>query len=52
MHTKTIGLIAHTGKRDVAELVNAIAKEFERFSISFCLRKRRRVSLENNWAIR
>jgi NAD+ kinase len=34
MHTKTIGLIAHTGKRDVAELVNAIAKEFARFSIS------------------
>src|SRR5438046_7825356 len=34
MHTKTIGLIAHTGKRGVAELIDAIAKEFERFSIS------------------
>src|SRR5207245_2796743 len=39
MHTKTIGLIAHTGKRDVAELVNAIAKEFERFSISILFEK-------------
>ena len=34
MHTKTIGLIAHTGKRGVAELINAIAGEFQRFSIS------------------
>ncbi len=34
MHTKTIGLIAHTGKRGVAELINAIAEEFNRFSIS------------------
>ena len=39
MHTKTIGLIAHTGKRDVAKLVNAIAKEFERFSISILFEK-------------
>ena len=31
MHTKTIGLIAHTGKRGVAELINSIAEEFERF---------------------
>src|SRR5437764_13539776 len=39
MHTKTIGLIAHTGKRDVAELVNASAEEFERFSISILFEK-------------
>ena len=39
MHTKTIGLIAHTGKRGVAELINAIAKEFERFSISILFEK-------------
>ena len=39
MHTKTIGLIAHTGKRGVAELVNAIAEEFKRFSISILFEK-------------
>jgi len=39
MHTKTIGLIAHTGKRGVAELINSIAKEFERFSISIVFEK-------------
>ena len=39
MHTKTIGLIAHTGKRGVAELINSIAKEFERFSISILFEK-------------
>ena len=39
MHTKTIGLIAHTGKRGVAELINAIAEEFERFSISILFEK-------------
>src|ERR1700758_3783309 len=39
MHTKTIGLVAHTGKRGVAELVNAIAEEFERFSISILFEK-------------
>ena len=39
MHTKTIGLIAHTGKRGVAELVNSIAEEFERFSISILFEK-------------
>src|SRR5881628_3749928 len=33
MRPKTIGLIAHTGKPAVADLVNAIAKEFDRFSI-------------------
>ncbi len=39
MHTKTIGLIAHTGKRGVAELINSIAQEFERFSISILFEK-------------
>jgi NAD+ kinase len=39
MHPKTIGLIAHTGKPGVADLVNAIAQEFDRFSISILLEK-------------
>jgi NAD+ kinase len=39
MHTKTIGLIAHPGKPGVADLVNAIAQEFSRFSISVLLEK-------------
>src|SRR5215211_1193902 len=39
MRTKTIGLIAHTGKRGVAELINSIAEEFERFSISIMYEK-------------
>ena len=39
MHTKTIGLIAHTGKRGVAELINSITEEFERFSISILFEK-------------
>ena len=39
MHTKTIGLIAHTGKRGVAELINSITEEFERFSISIVFEK-------------
>jgi len=39
MHTKTIGLIAHTGKRGVSELINSIAEEFERFSISILFEK-------------
>src|SRR4029453_834007 len=34
MPPKTIGLIAHTGKSGVGDLVNAIAREFGRFSIS------------------
>jgi NAD+ kinase len=37
MPPKTIGLIAHTGKRGVADLVNAVAEEFARFSISILL---------------
>src|SRR5437667_12556430 len=39
MRPKTIGLIAHTGKPAVADLVNAIAKEFNRFSISILLER-------------
>jgi len=40
MRPKTIGLIAHTGKPAVANLVNAIAKEFDRFSISILIEKK------------
>ncbi len=39
MHTKTIGLIAHTGKPGVADLVNAVADEFRRYSMSILLEK-------------
>ncbi|HEY4257788.1 MAG TPA: NAD(+)/NADH kinase [Candidatus Udaeobacter sp.] len=39
MHAKTIGLIAHTGKPGVAELIGAIAREFDRFSISTLFEK-------------
>ena len=39
MHPKTIGLIAHTGKPGVAELVNAVASEFSRHSMSILLEK-------------
>ena len=39
MHAKTIGLIAHTGKPGVAELITAIAQEFDRFSISTLFEK-------------
>lgn len=39
MHSKTIGLIAHTGKPGVAELVNAVAEEFARFKISVLIEK-------------
>src|SRR5436190_17604882 len=39
MPPKTIGLIAHTGKPGVADLVNAIARELGRFSISVLLEK-------------
>lgn len=34
MSPKTIGLIAHPKKAGVAELITAVAKEFDRFSIS------------------
>src|SRR5436190_18927992 len=39
MHAKTIGIIAHTGKPGIAELISAIAKEFDRFSISTLFEK-------------
>jgi NAD+ kinase len=39
MHPRTIGIIAHTGKPSVAELVNGIAQEFSRFSITTLLEK-------------
>ena len=39
MHPKTIGIIAHTGKAGVGDLVNAIAKEFSGFSIAPLLEK-------------
>ena len=39
MSPKTIGLIAHPGKPDIADLVNAIAHEFGRFSISVLIEK-------------
>jgi NAD kinase len=39
MPPKTIGLIAHTGKLGIGDLVNAIAREFGRFSISILLEK-------------
>jgi NAD+ kinase len=39
MHPKTIGIIAHTGKPDVGDLVNAIAQEFSSFSITPLLEK-------------
>jgi NAD+ kinase len=39
MHPKTIGIIAHTGKAGVGDLVNAIAQEFSRFSIATLLEK-------------
>jgi NAD+ kinase len=39
MSPKTIGLIAHTGKPGVAELVSAVAKEFARFAITVRVEK-------------
>jgi NAD+ kinase len=39
MHPKTIGVIAHTGKPGVGDLVNAITDEFSRFSITTLLEK-------------
>jgi NAD+ kinase len=39
MPPKTIGLIAHTGKPRVAELVNAVAEEFCRRSMSILIEK-------------
>jgi NAD+ kinase len=39
MHPKKIGLIAHTGKPGVGELVNSLVAEFKRHSISILLEK-------------
>jgi NAD+ kinase len=39
MHPKTIGLVAHPGKPGVGELVNSIAAEFSRRSMSILLEK-------------
>lgn len=39
MHPKTIGIIAHTGKPGVGDVVNAIAQECGRFSIATLLEK-------------
>src|SRR6267143_1761405 len=39
MPPKTIGLIAHTGKPGVEELVNAVADEFARHSMSILVEK-------------
>src|SRR6266446_6565133 len=39
MSPKTIGLIAHPGKPGVADLVNVIAQEFARYSISVLFEK-------------
>jgi NAD+ kinase len=39
MSPKTIGLIAHTGKKGAAELVPAVAEEFGRFSIAVMMEK-------------
>jgi NAD+ kinase len=39
MHPKTIGLIAHPGKRGVGELVKSLAAEFARFKMSILMEK-------------
>ena len=39
MHPKTVGLIAHTGKRGVGELIKSLEAEFARFKISILLEK-------------
>lgn len=39
MSPQTVGLIAHTGKPGVAELINAVAKEFSRVSIQVKIEK-------------
>src|SRR5213082_3844624 len=39
MHAKVIGLVAHTGKPGVGDLINSIAQEFDRFSISILIEK-------------
>ena len=39
MHPKTIGLIAHTGKPGVGELIKSLTKEFARLKMSILLEK-------------
>jgi len=39
MHPKTVGLIAHTGKPGVGELIRCLADEFAHFKISILLEK-------------
>jgi len=39
MHPKTVGLIAHTGKPGVGELIKSLETEFARFKISILLEK-------------
>jgi NAD+ kinase len=39
MHPKTVGLIAHTGKPGVGELINSLSAEFARFKMSILLEK-------------
>jgi len=39
MHPKTIGLVAHPGKPGVGELINSLAAEFSRRSMSILLEK-------------
>jgi len=39
MHSKTIGLIAHPGKPGVGELINSLAAEFSRESMSVLMEK-------------
>jgi NAD+ kinase len=39
MSPKTVGLIAHTGKQGVSELVRAVAEEFDRLSIPVLIEK-------------
>jgi len=39
MRTKTIGLIAHTGKAGVAELTRAVVREFEQRSVEVLIEK-------------
>jgi NAD+ kinase len=40
MHPKTIGLIAHTGKPGVGDLIKSLAAEFARFKMSILLEKK------------
>ena len=39
MHPKTVGLIAHSGKPGVGELINSLAAELSRHSMSILLEK-------------